>query len=395
MSHYHFGEVSNSNQIVVASMVPSNLDQRYELQHKKYPHIYIPNRAVAIGLSCSDEQSKAVVSLRRDVEEYNTYLDNLEKIPGFLQFFQEHGYCVSREDVTQKWSKEIADQVFSLRRYRFYTELVISCGYLMDVSIHSIYQMNIDHNPVSISFEESDDGYPQMIGGKRTIWNWISNGHDFCAQLWVLLYEIAWDQLVFDGDDRPVSYCFDVYNEFRGEDPEPQLVKIFRKLESLGYLESYTLKSEKEDPRWFYEGKEDGTIDVALIDMSFEKNSLLMEQIKLLLWQPTEEVMERQYFLTDCNRNQYISDHCGAFGGHNKLKIYGRLDCPSANRYIANGQYVRHRVFFDSEKTAIEAGYRPCAVCMPKEYRLWKEKEEKEEVRNKSSYYMMREANIR
>ena len=62
---------------------------------------------------------------------------------------------------------------------------------------------------------------------------------------------------------------------------------------------------------------------------------------------------------------------------HKKLKIYGRLDCPSALRYIAKGQYVKNRVFFKDEETAIAAGFRPCAKCMPKEYKLWKEKQGK------------------
>jgi methylphosphotriester-DNA--protein-cysteine methyltransferase len=34
---------------------------------------------------------------------------------------------------------------------------------------------------------------------------------------------------------------------------------------------------------------------------------------------------------------------------------------------------VRHRVFFANEETAIAAGYRPCAVCLPERYRAWKE----------------------
>jgi methylphosphotriester-DNA--protein-cysteine methyltransferase len=29
-------------------------------------------------------------------------------------------------------------------------------------------------------------------------------------------------------------------------------------------------------------------------------------------------------------------------------------------------------VFFADENTAIAAGYRPCAVCMPEEYATWK-----------------------
>jgi len=41
--------------------------------------------------------------------------------------------------------------------------------------------------------------------------------------------------------------------------------------------------------------------------------------------------------------------------------------------WIAKGYYVRHRVFFADEATAIAAGYRPCAVCMKERYLLWKQ----------------------
>jgi methylphosphotriester-DNA--protein-cysteine methyltransferase len=63
----------------------------------------------------------------------------------------------------------------------------------------------------------------------------------------------------------------------------------------------------------------------------------------------------------------------GKLGGHRKLKIYGRLDCPSALRFIARGQYTQHRVFFKDEATAIAAGFRPCAKCMTEEYKKWKD----------------------
>ena len=62
----------------------------------------------------------------------------------------------------------------------------------------------------------------------------------------------------------------------------------------------------------------------------------------------------------------------GTIGGHRGTKIYGRLDCPSALRAIANGGYVQYRVFFADEGDAVAAGYRPCAVCMPERYRAWK-----------------------
>ena len=36
----------------------------------------------------------------------------------------------------------------------------------------------------------------------------------------------------------------------------------------------------------------------------------------------------KYYHLIDKNGNTYDSEHPGTLGGHRKLKIYGRLDCP-------------------------------------------------------------------
>ncbi len=78
--------------------------------------------------------------------------------------------------------------------------------------------------------------------------------------------------------------------------------------------------------------------------------------------------------LLDYNGNTYLSMEPGGLGGHRGLKIFGRLDCPSALSFIAKGQYVKHRVFFRDLATAIAAGYRPCAKCMPETYHLWRDK---------------------
>ena len=79
------------------------------------------------------------------------------------------------------------------------------------------------------------------------------------------------------------------------------------------------------------------------------------------------------YKLIGPDGKEYLSQDEGTLGGHKKLKIYGRLDCPSALRHIAKGNYVQHRVFFANERTALVAGYRPCGVCMKEHYKLWKE----------------------
>ena len=56
-----------------------------------------------------------------------------------------------------------------------------------------------------------------------------------------------------------------------------------------------------------------------------------------------------------------------SFGGNLKLGIFGRLNCKSGQR-----MKKVNRVFFGSEKEAIEHGFRPCGHCMSKEYEKWK-----------------------
>ena len=80
----------------------------------------------------------------------------------------------------------------------------------------------------------------------------------------------------------------------------------------------------------------------------------------------------KRYHLIAADGTEVLSAVPGTLGGHRRTSVYGRLDCPSALRWIARGHYVRHRVFFADEATAIAAGYRPCAVCMRAEYRRWK-----------------------
>ncbi len=80
----------------------------------------------------------------------------------------------------------------------------------------------------------------------------------------------------------------------------------------------------------------------------------------------------KTYTLIGADGKRYESITPGILGGHRKNKGYGRLDCPSALHWIAKGYYVKHRVFFADEPTAIAAGYRPCATCMKEHYAVWK-----------------------
>ena len=82
--------------------------------------------------------------------------------------------------------------------------------------------------------------------------------------------------------------------------------------------------------------------------------------------------MPRTFTLLGPDRKPFASARPGTLGGHRGTRIYGRLDCPGALRALARGGYVPSRVFFLNRAHARAAGYRPCAICLPKEYAEWK-----------------------
>ena len=49
---------------------------------------------------------------------------------------------------------------------------------------------------------------------------------------------------------------------------------------------------------------------------------------------------EKLYKLTNENDEIYLSTIPGTLGGNKRLRIYGRLDCPSANMWIKKGYRI-------------------------------------------------------
>lgn len=91
----------------------------------------------------------------------------------------------------------------------------------------------------------------------------------------------------------------------------------------------------------------------------------------------------KTYKLIGTDGKEYVSETPGEFGGNSKLKIYGRLDCPTALSTIKRfpGSYEKCRVFFADEKTALAAGYRPCGNCLREKYKEYMADPEKYKAR--------------
>jgi len=119
-----------------------------------------------------------------------------------------------------------------------------------------------------------------------------------------------------------------------------------------------------------YECSEERTREYLL---SNEDTKNRYEKLLYNLKQSIRQNQGKKFKLIDSDNKEYLSDVPGTLGGNKELKIYGRLDCPSAKRWIEKGKYISNRVFFLNEEVAVVAGYRPCAICMPNEYKKWKQ----------------------
>ena len=71
------------------------------------------------------------------------------------------------------------------------------------------------------------------------------------------------------------------------------------------------------------------------------------------------------FTLTGPDGTPFLSSARGTRGGHRRNRVYGRLDCKTAARYLARGSYQKNRVFFADEASARLAGFRPCSHCLP------------------------------
>ena len=358
-------------EILYAKKLPAVID----------PYIFMPlskdtllfkNRSLAWKLDVTPKDDPAWQEIYKQFSQYNRFTQMLDETPGFLKFFIDHQYCVSRDQVSAQFGENFAQSVFSMPEYPFYTPLVLRDQFMMERECAPRYRIDVP------GFGEAHFEVGDLCGVISTnmnihnilLWNWSTDDRDLTYGLY--------DQFEFVGlinhDNEHKNYDnYDCYEQHRDNmtEPDKNLLRCLDLLEKMGYLIRYKIRPKVDTP-WFVFQEKGSYGVVATLDYRFKQDALLMEKLRLILAQPEEQVETARYFLTDCNGRQYLSDKLGAFGGHRKLKIYGKLDCPSANRHIDNGDYIRHRVFFTDEETAIAASYRPCGVCMKKEYSQWK-----------------------
>ena len=326
------------------------------------------------------EGSSAKTRIENIIAEYNDYIDFLNNLEDFIPFFNSQNCCVSRNQMKNAYSNEILDRIFSLKTYSFETEIVRVGDLLYSPKAKMNYAIALQNNEAIIFHSENNELiFPTNNGDLQLLWNKSDDGRDMTESLFNLLYSNKKLASIIDqmSDDEKLDgyqdyFCYD-QARYVLDKPDPRLIRCYRLLESLGYITSYNIVTDTELPFLSRDQKSDYSIDLAIVDTSFlNKDALMKERLAILLSSTKEDAEKKKYFLTDSSNHQFLSYEKGRFGGHRKLKKYGKFNCPSALNAIRKGQYVKHRVFFADEETALKAGYAPCGNCMKERYKMWK-----------------------
>ena len=328
----------------------------------------------------SPEDAPEIVQLKQSIDNYNEIVDLVCDLPGFLDAFVASKLRLSRSEIEKKWGVVVADRLFSLKPGIFTTELFHTEEYFIGRLFGAVpeYQVDIpEYGSVNFRIHDYNKIEYRCPAGQNKVfdWNYADDERDFAASIWYSALSSMFDYEEAKKKDIPGFDAYDCWEQGRYDVDavDRRLVKCLELLERYGYVKTYSISPEETHPCWNNTDKTDGTLDAMVLDLAFHRDKMLCEKLTLVLYSRDIYLGKELFFLTSSEGRLYLSSVPGNLGGHNTQKIYGRLDCPSAARYIGKGQYIKHRVFFADEETAILAGYRPCGVCMKDEYRKWKQ----------------------
>lgn len=367
----------SNNKIMHIQAIRSQRDHcLYHPRTMDISNLHFRDRGFAWRLSTCLQDDPIWDELRKQIAEYNFFLTLLQNTPGFFETFTQNGYFISIEEISRCYGDTLAKRVLEVKQYKFITDLIYHNGYLFDATYAPEYTLTLlENEELSFTVGATDDGYPvSTSSNKRLLWNWSDDERDFTFALWSLFEELGYLSADENGQKNYDGYLYYDQHRYVMAEPDPNLLRCFNLLKSMGYLIQYIITPDQPSPWFRYRASKDGSIGLAALDNSFMKDRLLIEKVRLILSSTEEEIRQKRYFLTNSCGKQELSTVPGTFGGNCKYKIYGKMNCSSANRHIANGKYVRGRVFFADEETAIAAGYRPCGICMRDKYKKWNDK---------------------
>ena len=238
------------------------------------------------------------IKFTEQVAQYNCILQAICDTPGFIDFFNKNELIISKEQIEQEFSAELADLVFSMGDYEFIHQLNVKGNYLFD-RLRVEYDYSIEQSENSIVIENRSD--------------------DLRDATFLLCLQLEKDGLMPDVFENDFEW-FECYDQARDDldEPDGRVLRIIELLNSNGFLNEYLIEIDPSQPVI----SSDYPMEVFVLNLDYKENDVLKQRIKNMLrvgiFGGTSGVIQTYALVSVCDDdtdklNQYVNDENGNY----------------------------------------------------------------------------------
>lgn len=259
------------------------------------------------------------IKFTEQVAQYNCILQAICDTPGFIDFFNKNELIISKEQIEQEFSAELADLVFSMGDYEFIHQLNVKGIYLFD-RLRVEYDYSIEQSENSIVIENRSD--------------------DLRDATFLLCLQLEKDGLMPDVFENDFEW-FECYDQARDDldEPDGRVLRIIELLNSNGFLNEYLIEIDPSQPVI----SSDYPMEVFVLNLDYKENDVLKQRIKNMLrvgiFGGTSGVIQTYALVSVCDDdtdklNQYVNDENGNYISLNDGTGIGMIFNLSADQII-------------------------------------------------------------
>lgn len=259
------------------------------------------------------------IKFTEQVAQYNCILQAICDTPGFIDFFNKNELIISKEQIEQEFSAELADLVFSMGDYEFIHQLNVKGNYLFD-RLRVEYDYSIEQSENSIVIENRSDVLRDAT--------------------FLLCLQLEKDGLMPDVFENDFEW-FECYDQARDDldEPDGRVLRIIELLNSNGFLNEYLIEIDPSQPVI----SSDYPMEVFVLNLDYKENDVLKQRIKNMLrvgiFGGTSGVIQTYALVSVCDDdtdklNQYVNDENGNYISLNDGTGIGMIFNLSADQII-------------------------------------------------------------
>ena len=311
--------IGGQNTTIYAFLKPlDSIPEDYAIKQIKEPVQFMQDY-MGWAVYTRKETDPVRIKFTEQVAQYNCILQAICDTPGFIDFFNKNELIISKEQIEQEFSAELADLVFSMGDYEFIHQLNVKGNYLFD-RLRVEYDYSIEQSENSIVIENRSD--------------------DLRDATFLLCLQLEKDGLMPDVFENDFEW-FECYDQARDDldEPDGRVLRIIELLNSNGFLNEYLIEIDPSQPVI----SSDYPMEVFVLNLDYKENDVLKQRIKNMLrvgiFGGTSGVIQTYALVSVCDDdtdklNQYVNDENGNYISLNDGTGIGMIFNLSADQII-------------------------------------------------------------